>query len=457
MHFFGGISRKPNYLLIDRIPASVGPSLLGRIVLDPRDPTGNFRPKAAAEEPQPVGVLQDIHDLAFADKHESPPEESIKNSKSKNEAKTSPPIVLQAIQDNVAADKHDTPQTPDKVASKSTDYKTEDPKAQNVEEKGKEKQDMNANDSEDEPDPPVSVPMDAATGSDQKETPQKETPESTVRKALDLSAPIAVLKDEQLEIVDEDFSILFSKIKDNTARASVGSILGISVDDKKRLSTSFQGKYIRTRRLIQHYDTLKALIEKHRLEVVELLKLPSNGRAYMVIGYKSTINGKVGDFSTNVKKTTMHLAFPTEEAVRAATHGAANIGPNFNLNLDNDRTDAFIRSYSAQMQGEQIFAVRYRIITYKEKHESDPARWSNWNEGKGEYRVDYHLGVYSPRTEDGEGLSPSFEEDDFDQEEEEERQIWDDPDIHLSAESVASDLKRFQMTGATVIEFDEEN
>ena len=241
--------------------------------------------------------------------------------------------------------------------------------------------------------------------------------------------PSRDLVNETLEIVDSNFSTLFSINRNLAVEAKIGQIVGVAVDDGRSAEKKFEGRIVRTRFLTQHKDALKKLLEVRRAEIVELLSDAKKGRGYMIVGIKTAADASVSAKQASHRTTKIGVEFPVNQASAAASHGAlqtAAANPQAKMDFTNDASVAT----STHMDGEQIFAVRYRIVTLKRKHGQDSVDYGDVK------RVNVEDGVYGQ-----EGKEPIFDEGDT-IDDEEGSAPWDDDDFDLSNESMKSVIKK---------------
>ena len=258
------------------------------------------------------------------------------------------------------------------------------------------------------------------------------------RIVLDIQSPIDQfrpedpskdLSNETLEIVDSNFSTLFSINRNATVEAKIGQIVGVAVDDTRSVEKKFEGKTIRTRFLAQHKDALRKLLEKRRGEIIELLSDAKKGKGYMIVGFKTAADASMSSKEVAQRTTKLGVEFPANQVAAAASHGAVQASDIANPQINISSTADAVVANSAQMVGEQIFAVRYRIVTLKRKHHRESVDYGDVK------RVNVEDGVYG-----SEEKEPIFDEDDaFDGE---GSSMWDDDDFEFSEESMKSEIKK---------------
>lgn len=295
------------YVLIDRIPASVGPSLLGRIVVDIEHPTDNYRPK------KPLEVVQI-----------QPP--SSKNTTSISES-----------------DQAESLGTCSNSASKSNQSSSN--LTGQTEDKTDLAQDSNAKEV-------TSANTDKApSGEDQSGSAQNET-----------AKVIEAIKNEEVQVEDSAFSFLFSQNNNFKVQTKLGQILGVTVEKGKTMEFGITSKFVRTRNLTQHYDTLKALLAHHRQDILDLAPLAKRKRLYMVVGFKAAVDADMHKSFGEKRSVSLQAAFPAGAAIQAASHGAVDPGDAVDGKVDAEVRGEKNMNTSAKMLGEQIFAIRYRIL-----------------------------------------------------------------------------------------------
>ena len=178
--------------------------------------------------------------------------------------------------------------------------------------------------------------------------------------------PRLALNSKTLEIIDTDFSTLFAGSKNNSIESKIGQILGISTEDGHNGQTRLQGKFVRTRTLPQHREALKALLEQFRPQILQLLK-DNGGVAYMVVGIKSALDAEHGTERHFGNRTALAIGLPTGAIVTAASHGTVNLGETADFDINSSRARGQAFGTAATMEGEQVFAIRYRLVKLK-KH-----------------------------------------------------------------------------------------
>lgn len=207
-----------------------------------------------------------------------------------------------------------------------------------------------------------------------------------------------------LEIVDTEFSSLFSSEKNSTAQAKVGVMLNIDFDKLATQESHLKSSFVRTRILPQHRDAFNALMREHKAEILQLLR-DNGGKGYMVVGYKSCVNGQMGRSRDFANRTKVDVNLPTGAIVTAATHGMVNLGNQADLGFANDSSSKQGASMAATMSGEQIFAVRCRLITIR-KDKTDEGDFGDIQ------RVRPEHGVFGEKEESEEFITEDDNSDD---------------------------------------------
>lgn len=178
--------------------------------------------------------------------------------------------------------------------------------------------------------------------------------------------PRLALNSKTLEIVDTDFSSLFSGSKNTSVESKIGQILGISAKDGHNGQSRLKSKFVRTRTLPQHREALKALLDRFRPQILQLLK-DNGGVAYMVVGVKSALDAEHGTERQFGNRTALSIGVPTGAIVTAASHGIVNLGQTADVDVNSSRARGQAVGTAATMEGEQVFAIRYRLVKLK-KH-----------------------------------------------------------------------------------------
>jgi len=365
--------KKPVYVLIDRIPASVGPSLLGRIVVDIEHPTDNYRPK----KPLEVGQIQppsSASSISSPEKEQAGSLRSSENSASKSNQSSSGL----------------TGQTEDKPDI------VRDSKAQEV------------------------------TPANTDEVPSREDwPESAKN---DAAKVIEAIKNEEVQVEDSAFSFLFSQNNNFKVQTKLGQILGVTVENGKTMEVGITSKFVRTRNLTQHYDTLKALLAHHRQDILNLAPLAKRKKLYMVVGFKAAVDADVHKSFGEKQSISLQMAFPARAAVQAASHGTVDLGDAVDGKVEAEGGREKNMNTSAKMLGEQIFAIRYRILELNLKSETEPMKHGQI------VRVKHDEGVYS-----GDGKELVFEDDDYN--DDSDLDEWQDEEIVPSLVSIKNEAR----------------
>jgi hypothetical protein len=176
--------------------------------------------------------------------------------------------------------------------------------------------------------------------------------------------PALKLGPKVLEIIDNEFSSLFSIDQNKVAQTKVGQILKVDFNKLEKEESSLKSSFVRTRFLTQHRDAFRALVKMHGPEITQLLRdNKSNKRkGYMVVGYKSCVDGQLGKTRQYSDGKSVDFNLPIGAAISAAAIPAAtqtDVG--FTLGTTGGKSS----SAAATMVGEQIFAIRYCVVTLK--------------------------------------------------------------------------------------------
>lgn len=204
-----------------------------------------------------------------------------------------------------------------------------------------------------------------------------------------------------LEIIDTEFSSLFSIEKNKVAQLKVGLILDLDLHKLEKEDSSLKSCFVRTRSLPQHRDAFNALKRHHGPEIAQLLN-DNERRGYMVVGYKSCVNGQMGRSREYANGMKLDIKVPTGAAVTAGTHGAVNLGTQADISAGLGTEGKGTLSTSSTMAGEQIFAVRYRLISLTKKEEVDFGAVP---------RVDNEHGVFGDSDDEGDNEDFITEDD----------------------------------------------
>ena len=123
-------------------------------------------------------------------------------------------------------------------------------------------------------------------------------------------------------------------------------------------------KFVRTRILPQHYDVLEALLNHHRPEILKLLG-DNKKMGYLVVGFKSALDGHQSRKGHQDSKKRLRLNVPTRAVMNAVSHGALNIGDAADVNVDAGIENAWSSSSKSTLVEEQVFSIGYRRITLR--------------------------------------------------------------------------------------------
>lgn len=246
--------------------------------------------------------------------------------------------------------------------------------------------------------------------------------------------PRPALTSKPLEIVDTDFSILFSGSKNTFVESKISHILGLAAQDGQNSTSSLQSKRVRTRTLPQHREALKALLGKFKPQILQLLR-DNGGVAYMVVGVKSALDAEHAVDRQFGNRKALTVGLPTAAVVSAASHGTVNLGPGADVDVNVERVRGRAFESAGTMDGEQVFALRYRVLTLKKKL---------FLAGQGvdvDYgsvkRVAFEDGVYGDVEGGREEISEDEDDDDDDDDDED-----DDDDIALNDKLMKREIKK---------------
>ena len=122
------------------------------------------------------------------------------------------------------------------------------------------------------------------------------------------------------------------------------------------------------------------------------------------------------------------MAFPARAAVQAASHGTVDLGDAVDGKVEAEGGREKNMNTSAKMLGEQIFAIRYRILELNLKSETEPMKHGQI------VRVKHDEGVYS-----GDGKELVFEDDDYN--DDSDLDEWQDEEIVPSLVSIKNEAR----------------
>jgi hypothetical protein len=140
--------------------------------------------------------------------------------------------------------------------------------------------------------------------------------------------PSEYLTSYSLEVWDADWKTFSEHNKKKDVTLAVGKTLGLSGSKSSNATDKRTGDFVRTRRLTQHKDTKKALmVSEHADDVMELLEGNDNV-GYLVVGYKSILDGSHSMEYSQQKALNIKGSIPVSEAVQGTTQGAVNLPTN---------------------------------------------------------------------------------------------------------------------------------
>jgi hypothetical protein len=131
--------------------------------------------------------------------------------------------------------------------------------------------------------------------------------------------------------------------------------------------------------------------------------------------------------------TAVKIGVPTDAIIAAASHGTVNLGESVNVDVNADRGRSMAIETAGKTDGEQVFAVRYRVLTLKKPFLSKQGAYVDYGSVK---QVGFEDGVYGVTKGEREEISEDEEGEDDDEDE------FDDEDIDLAQEVAGSEMKK---------------
>jgi hypothetical protein len=131
--------------------------------------------------------------------------------------------------------------------------------------------------------------------------------------------------------------------------------------------------------------------------------------------------------------TAVKIGAPTDAIITAASHGTVNLGESVNVDVNADRGRSMAIETAGKTDGEQVFAVRYRVLTLKKPFLSKQGAYVDYGSVK---QVGFEDGVYGVTKGEREEISEDEEGEDDDEDE------FDDEDIDLAREVAGSEMKK---------------
>lgn len=175
--------------------------------------------------------------------------------------------------------------------------------------------------------------------------------------------PSKYLPSYSLEVWDADWNTFSEQNKQVEGNLAIGKILGVRGDKSNNTKDSRRGEFVRTRTLMQHKDTKKALMASEHADDVLTLLEENDNIGYLAVGYKSIINGSHAMEFTQQTVVKIDTAIPVAEAVEGVTEGVVHLPANaVNPKVGLNASNSSMNKLQASAIGEQIFAVQYRPI-----------------------------------------------------------------------------------------------
>lgn len=168
------------------------------------------------------------------------------------------------------------------------------------------------------------------------------------------------------DIVDTDVSTFLSAHASTTFASELRNMFSVSSESNALQQQNLSSKKILTRRLPQQQVAFQNLLAKHREEVMALLTR-YRGRGYMIVAFKTCVDGEIeSDLSRN-KAIQGQGTLPVSSIANAASHGTFVMDDTLNPSASARTASGVSWRSKAIAQGEQIFAIQYRLVKLK-KH-----------------------------------------------------------------------------------------
>jgi len=188
------------------------------------------------------------------------------------------------------------------------------------------------------------------------------------------------MKGQVYEVADSNFSSLFSVEKNKQAQTKIGQVVGLDLEKLTKDEHSLKTAFVRTRIMEQHKDALKALLGSGMTpEITTLIrdnKGSNAGKGYMVVGYKSCVDAETSKDKQFHQNTNVKIDVPTDTIVTAATHGAISLGEGANIGQTLNKSEDVNASMTSTSVGEQVFAIKYRLLTLRKLNKRDAGQQS---------------------------------------------------------------------------------
>lgn len=181
--------------------------------------------------------------------------------------------------------------------------------------------------------------------------------------------PRPVLGTASVLIEDSNVENVLSVTKNAVVRAKLSDLLGFDASKNKEKTTSVRSKLVKTETLTQHRDALANLLSKHRVSIERLLADNQN-KGYMIVGVKSCIDPEVSTSRVTETDVAAKVKIPLGQATQMASHDTVGDLPALDISAEGGSTRQGTSRATFQGQGEQVFAIQYRLLTLSKKRAS---------------------------------------------------------------------------------------
>lgn len=177
------------------------------------------------------------------------------------------------------------------------------------------------------------------------------------------SKNVDAFRDYMLEISETSYNAFVKKNKDQSLNAKVGELLGMGADTSAEQAQRVKSGLVRTRTLMQHEDIKDMLMRSPAKDDIVKLMHKYDGRGFLVVGFKSAVKGKISRISSTTDEILVHMDLPMSAAVAGASHGTVQLpAEKVDPTIKYSKRKGELEERSSTMNGEHIFAVRYRAL-----------------------------------------------------------------------------------------------
>jgi len=246
--------------------------------------------------------------------------------------------------------------------------------------------------------------------------------------------PLFSLREPPLEVTDSNVGLTFDANRDQNVQAKLYKLFQMEAARGAHNEAEFSSKRVITRTLEQHRKAWHDIYAKHRAEILQMLATKQcKGTAYMVVAIKSFIDAEVEYKRGNQNTVVLRTELPVAETVAALGGGMPVIQQNANPTIVVERSFKADWLQKNTADGEQVFAIRYRIIKMKRAGSLISRSREQMAEYGGVHRVDWGHGVMGKDDEEEFVFEDDEAQQDDSHDEEEAAMVDNDIDPSMSA------------------------